>query len=257
MRGVAALSVRLLRLGGRRAALSAGLVGVGVLVGTMLLALALGGVHGWDAREQRIGWRADLAESGPGASPDGAVAVAAIRTEYVGERPVAIVELATLRPDATPPPGLPRVPAPGETWVSPALAALRGPATGTIDDAGLRGPDELVAVVGVAAVSDGVSLVGFAPTGKAGLIEIYRQLTYVAAALLVFPVASLLGASARLTTARRTERLALLRLLGASTRQVTVAAVTEVTLAGHPTTVPLARPADLANVIRTAVPRRH
>ena len=43
-------------------------------------------------------------------------------------------------------------------------------------------------------------------------------------------MASLLGASARLTAARRAERLATLRLLGASTGQVTVAAVTEVTL---------------------------
>lgn len=44
----------------------------------------------------------------------------------------------------------------------------------------------------------------------------------------MFPVASLLGASARLTAARRAERLATLRLLGASAGQVTVAAVTEV-----------------------------
>ncbi|OLT13347.1 hypothetical protein BJF78_03005 [Pseudonocardia sp. CNS-139] len=94
---------------------------------------------------------------------------------------------------------------------------------GAMTDAGLRGPDELVAITGRAPG---------APPGdpSAGLgIELYRQLTYVAAALLVFPVASLLGASARLTAARRAERLATLRLLGASTGQVTVAAVTEVT----------------------------
>jgi predicted lysophospholipase L1 biosynthesis ABC-type transport system permease subunit len=50
----------------------------------------------------------------------------------------------------------------------------------------------------------------------------------VAAALLVFPVVSLLGASARLSATRRAERLATLRLLGASTGHVIVVAVAEV-----------------------------
>lgn len=245
MIAVARLSLRLLRLGGRRAALAAGLVGAGVAVGTVLLSLALGGIHGWDAREERTGWRADLSQRG-GDLPGEPVALAAGRTEDVAGRPLQVVDLAVTAPGTAPPPGLPRVPAPGEVWVSPALAALlrdlppdaladRLPAapTGLVTDAGLAGPDELVAVVGAAAddpaLADADALPGFAPTGGFGTIEVYRQLTYVAAALLVFPVASLLGASARLTAARRTERLALLRLLGASTRQVTVAAVTEVT----------------------------
>lgn len=240
MIGVARLSLRLLRLGGRRAALSAGLVAAGVVVGTMLLALALGGIHGWDSREQRTGWRADLTGTSTGGGSAGDV-TAAGRTEFAAGRPIEVVELAAVRPGLAPPPGVARVPAPGELWVSPALARLMGelpaadladrfpgPVTGTIADGGLRGPDELVALVGRDAVTDGVVVTGFGPRGGFGSIEVYRQLTYVAVALLVFPVASLLGASARLTAARRTERLALLRLLGASTRQVTVAAVTEV-----------------------------
>ncbi|MDN5930151.1 MAG: ABC transporter permease, partial [Pseudonocardia sp.] len=232
MIGVARLSLRLLRLGGRRAALSAGLVAAGVVVGTMLLALALGGVHGWDAREQRTGWRADLTGTFTDGGPAGGDVTAAGRTEFAAGRPVEVVELAAARPGLAPPPGVARVPAPGELWVSPALARLMrelpaadladrfpGPVTGTIADAGLRGPDELVALVGRDRVADGVGVTGFGPRGGFGSIEVYRQLTYVAVALLVFPVASLLGASARLTAARRTERLALLRLLGASTRQ--------------------------------------
>ncbi|QJY46217.1 FtsX-like permease family protein [Pseudonocardia broussonetiae] len=245
MIAVARLSLRLLRLGGRRAALAAGLVGAGVAVGTVLLSLALGGIHGWDAREERTGWRADLGQRG-GGPPGEPVALAASRTEHAAGRSLQVVDLAVTAPGTPPPPGLPRVPGPGEVWTSPALAALlrelppdaladRFPAapTGLVTDAGLAGPDELVAVVGAAAddpaLADADALPGFAPTAGFGTIEVHRQLTYVAAALLVFPVASLLGASARLTAARRTERLALLRLLGASTRQVTVAAVTEVT----------------------------
>lgn len=240
----AALALRLLRLGGRRAALSAGLIAAGVAVGTMLLTLALGGLHGWDTREARTGWRADLSSVDSAADP---VVLAAGRTEYAAGRPIEVVEVAGVGPTA-PPPGLSRMPAPGEVWVSPALADLlaalpaneladRFPTavpTGTVADLGLRGPDELYALVGRypgdPALADATGLPGFAaPSGGVGMLEVYRQLTYVAVALLVFPVASLLGASARLTAARRVERLALLRLLGASTRQVTVAAVTEVT----------------------------
>ncbi len=244
MIATARLALRLVRLGGPRAALSAGLVGVGVAVGTLLLAFALGGLHGWDAREARTGWRADLGYERPGAPVAVPAVLAAGRTEHAAGRPVAVVELAVTGA-AGPPPGLERVPAPGELWVSPALAGLlarlpadhladRFPAApaGTIGDAGLRGPDELVAIVGRApddpALAGASALDGYGPREEFGTIEVYRQLTFVAAALLVFPVASLLGASARLTAARRTQRLALLRLLGASTRQITVAATTEV-----------------------------
>ena len=64
--GTAAMSLRLLRLGGRRAGTSAALVGVGIAVGTALLAVALGGVHGWDAREDRAGWRTGDIVAGAG-----------------------------------------------------------------------------------------------------------------------------------------------------------------------------------------------
>ncbi|WP_142106867.1 FtsX-like permease family protein [Pseudonocardia cypriaca] len=234
-----ALSMRLLRLGGRRAVASAALVGIGIAMGTALLAVALGAVHGWDAREERAGWRTGDVVAGAGAP------VALLRTtlDAAAGRVVQRVDVAALTPDAPAPPGLPRIPGPGEVWFSPALATLarelppdqlaaRFPApAGTIGDAGLTGPGELVAVVGrtPAEIPDAVPVTAFGASAS-DLLMVYRQLTYVAAALLVFPVASLLGASARLTAARRAERLATLRLLGASTGQVTVAAVAEVTL---------------------------
>jgi hypothetical protein len=231
--------MRLLRLGGRRAVAAASLVGIGIAMGTALLAVALGAVHGWDAREERAGWRTGdvVAESG--------APVALLRTslDAAAGRVVHRVDVAAVAPGAPAPPGLPRIPTPGEVWFSPALAALarelppdqlaaRFPApAGVIDEAGLMGPDELVAVVGRAPadIPDAVPVTAFGASSS-DLLMVYRQLTYVAAALLVFPVASLLGASARLTAARRAERLATLRLLGASTGQVTVAAVAEVTL---------------------------
>jgi hypothetical protein len=242
--GVAALSVRLLRQGGRRAWTSAGLVGAGVAVGTMLLAVALGALHGWDEREARTGWRTSEHVGGqPRPAAADVVAGVLVTADRVADRPLHRVDLVDPRPGATPPPGLERMPAPGEVWVSPALAALlravpadeladRLPAapTGEIGRGGLHADDELLAIVGRAGpVAGATPVTGFTGTpGGLGVIDIYRQLTYVAVALLVFPVLSLLGASARLTAARRAERLATLRLLGASTAQVTVAAVTEV-----------------------------
>jgi hypothetical protein len=236
---VIALSMRLLRFGGRRAVASAALVGIGIAMGTALLAVALGAVHGWDAREERAGWRTGDVAAGAGAP------VALLRTtlDAAAGRVVQRVDVAALTPNAPAPPGLPRIPEPGEVWFSPALATLarelppdqlaaRFPApAGTIGDTGLMGPGELVAVVGraPAEIPDAVPVTAFGASAS-DLLMVYRQLTYVAAALLVFPVASLLRASARLTAARRAERLATLRLLGASTGQVTVAAVAEVTL---------------------------
>ena len=246
--GVAGLSLRLLRLGGRRSWTAAGLVGAGVAVGTMLLTVALGALHGWDSRDARTGWRAGDHYSGSQqVAPADAVASVRVTSDRVAGRPLQVVDLVAPRPGAAPPPGLDPMPAPGQVWVSPVLATLLGqlPAdeladrfpgaptgtiAGTISAAGLRDPGELVAVVGRAgSVAGAVAVTGFGPVPGFGLIEIYRQLTYVAVALMVFPVLSLLGASARLTAARRVERMATLRLLGASTAQVTVTAVTEVT----------------------------
>jgi hypothetical protein len=246
---VIGLALRLLRLGGRRAWTSAGLVGAGVAVATTLLTVAVGALHGLDERESRTDWRT------PAVAAADPVAQLRLRTDSAAGRPITQVDLVAPVATAAPPPGLPRMPAPGEVWVSPALAELLGtlpadelaarypgPATGLLGEAGLQSPDELVAVIGrpagdpvltVPGRSDVVPVAGFDVPRPAGrdfaMTDVYRQLTIVAVALVVFPVAGLLGASARLSAARRSERLATLRLLGASVRQVTVVAVAEVT----------------------------
>ncbi|WP_344423264.1 hypothetical protein [Pseudonocardia ailaonensis] len=269
------LSLRLLRLGGPRAWTTAGLVGAGVAVASALLAVALGALHGLDSREARTGWRT------PAAAAPGEPVIAQVRTrvDHAAGKPITQVDVVAPGPAApgpatpgpavpgatgpgpatpvpsggtTAPPGLPRLPAPGELWVSPALAALLrelapdalanrypGPPTGLIGDAGLRFPDELVVVIGrpagdpvLTAPGDSrvVPVASFARTTVPAEDEGYRQLTIVAVALVAFPIAGLLGASARLTATRRGERLATLRLLGASTRQITVVAVAETTV---------------------------
>ncbi|MGI5126147.1 FtsX-like permease family protein [Pseudonocardia sp. CA-107938] len=237
------LSIRLLLAGGRRAATAAGLVGAGVAVATLLLAVTLGALHGWDARESRVGWRADPEVIGQVARPADPAGAIRVRVDSVAGRPMDVVDVSATRPVPAPP-GLREFTAPGQLWVSPALAELLrtlppgqladrfpGPVTGVIGPAGLRDAGELVAVVGhEVPVADAVPVAGFSRPAGTTMLLAYRQLTYVAVALLLFPVLGLLGSAARLTASRRAERLATLRLLGASTRQLTVVAVTEVTL---------------------------
>jgi hypothetical protein len=239
----AALSLRLLRLGGRRAWTAAALMGAGVAMGTMLIAVAAGALHGWDAREARIGWRPAAQGPTADAAPTSAVALVRTTADRVAGRDLQIVDLAPIRPDVGAPPGLPRMPAPGELWVSPALADLLRelPAerladrfgttpAGTLGPDGLRDPGELVAVIGrTAPLPGGAAISTYVASGELlDEIEVYRQLTFVAVALIAIPAVGLLGAAARLTAARRVQRLATLRLLGATTGQVTLVAVTEV-----------------------------
>lgn len=250
IRNAAALSLRLLRLGGPRAWVSAALVGVGIAVGTALLALALGGLHGWDAREARAGWRIDDHMAIPLTPTEGEpVALVRAQTDIVAGQPYTITDLAPLRTDVAPPPGFDRMPAPGEVWVTPAFARLLtelpadqlaarfpSPPTAVIEADGLIAPDELAVVIGRDAATlredagpEPVPITRFdQAAADVGSFEFYRELTVVAVVLLVFPVLSLLRASARLNTSRQAQRLATLRLLGASTRQITTVAVTEV-----------------------------
>lgn len=247
----AALGLRLLRLGGPRAWASAALVGVGVTVGTALLAVVLGALHGWDAREARMGWRIDDAMAMPAATTVAEpVALVRTQTDTVDGHRFTVTDLALLRADTPLPPGFDRVPAPGEVWVTPAFERLLaelpadrladrfpGPPRGVIAPAGLAEPGELAVVIGrdpetlrVDAGPDPVPVTRFdQAAAEIGVFDLYRQLTVVAVILVVFPVVSLLGASARLSTATRSQRLATLRLLGASTPQVTTVAVAEVT----------------------------
>jgi hypothetical protein len=109
----AALSLRLLRLGGRRAMTRASPAGIGIVVGTALLAVALGAVHGWDARDDRAGWRTGDVAAGAGAP------VALLRTtvDAAAGRVVHRVDVAAVAPGAPAPPGAAEDPGPGRDVV--------------------------------------------------------------------------------------------------------------------------------------------
>ncbi len=162
------------------------------------------------------------------------------------------MDVAALSADAPVPPGLDHVPGPGEVYLSPALDALVavepwaelgarfGPATGTIGEAGLMAPDELAAVVGrepEALRADGARIVtaldgtGHIPTPTNPLIEVLVVVAVVGA---LTPVAVFVATATRLSAARREQRLAALRLVGATPGQVAVLAAIEALTATVP-----------------------
>ncbi|HEX4812897.1 MAG TPA: FtsX-like permease family protein, partial [Nonomuraea sp.] len=254
------LAWRLLKGGGRRNLLGVWLTLAAVAVSTALLLFAVAANVAFDARADRGAWR------NPVPVDDGAVAIVGSRHDYVRDRPITVVDLAALKDGLPAPPGLPRFPEPGEVWLSPALAALAAglppgeladrfaPAperssppgraavpAGVLGDAALVHPDELVAVIGNApdgpamtAPRGGDPVTGKPPVKVAGLAgtpsedaEAYQALAVIASVLMVVPLVVFGGAAARLTVARRDQRLAALRLVGATPGQVVAMTVTE------------------------------
>ncbi|MFE7273574.1 FtsX-like permease family protein [Streptomyces sp. NPDC057623] len=243
------LTWHLARSSGRRG-LQSQLLAVGAAaVGSFLLLLMIAAALGAGTRADQTTWRT------PDAVPaKQATAVQATTTTHVRHEPVTVVNLAQL-PDraATPaPPGLKGFPKQGEVYVSPALAELirelpanrladrlpKAASYGTIGAAGLASPDELVAVVGRmpgdAAVSKAAgeqnyydeglterALVAGFSSGKASVFTGLDQGTVLlGVVLLVMPVVVLASAAGRLGAARREQRLAALRLAGATPRQI-------------------------------------
>jgi hypothetical protein len=250
------LTWRLLQGGGRRGLLGTWLTLGAVAVSTALLLFAVAANVAFDARADRGAWRNPVPTT-----RDGAVAIEASRFDYARDQTITVIDLAALKDGVPAPPGMPRFPKPGEVWLSPALAELARelPAdqlarrypdpAGVLGDAALVHPDELVAVVGhepdapaMTATRSDDWLDGKPPVKVASLAgtpsedaEAYRALAIMASVLMVVPLLVFGGAAARLTVARRDQRLATLRLVGATPGQVVAMTVAEamiVALAG-------------------------
>jgi ABC-type antimicrobial peptide transport system permease subunit len=151
------------------------------------------------------------------------------------------LDVAALGPGAPVPPGITRLPASGQYYASPALAALirsvpadelgdrfPGRLAGTIGHQALTGPDELVIYVGYApaqlATLPATTVVSKIATVHARTVwtNYFRDAFVVGAIAFVFPILILVGTATRLAAARREERYAALRLVGATSEQIAV-----------------------------------
>ena len=147
------------------------------------------------------------------------------------------------------PPGLDRLPGPGEVAVSPAMRRLLestpddqlddrypGRVTLTIGAAGLAHHDELVAIIGRTPDQLGEvrSVQGpglrHAPSGYA-FFFVMRMLLLKGAVLVLVPVVILIVTVSRVAAAQREQRLAAIRLVGATRLQTAAVAAAETGIA--------------------------
>lgn len=237
------LGVRLTLAGGREAAVRLAVMAGAVALGVWLLLSTLAGVNAVDAQFARF-----AALSPQTSTADGPLWWAE-RNDYFDGRAITRIDLATAGVGAPVPQGLPRLPGPGEYYVSPALADLiaatpadqlgsrfPGRAAGLVGAAALPSPDSLTVVVGgtpevVSQLYGARRIAGF-PTEPPGIpVAALDLILGVVAGGLLFPVLIFIGTATRLTAARREQRFAAMRLIGGTPRQISVVAAVESTVA--------------------------
>ncbi|WP_067180876.1 FtsX-like permease family protein [Microtetraspora niveoalba] len=245
------LGLRLSLRAGREAAARLALIVAGVAVGVTVLLATLSLFNAFQATNDRLCW-----ECTRGTAPNGwaldATADGALwnrHEDYYAGQTITRLDVAALGSRAPVIPGLSRMPGPGQYYASPALARLldsapkeqladRFPGTraGSIGPAALSGPDELAIVVGMTprqvAAMPGARQVDTLATERAvdDNADIYRFGFVVAAVGLIVPLVVLVGTATRLAAARREARLAAIRLVGATSRQVDVLATVDAAL---------------------------
>ena len=278
------LGLRLTLNGGREAAIRLVLIAAAVALGVSLVLMSLAGINAVNAQNARYGWLGTgTVPSGGGtvrgtgtvpASPTGSAGTSTTRkasapdplwwllqADHFAGQTIARVDVAATGPHSPVPPGIPRLPGPGQFYASPALSALLrstpagelgdrfpGHQVGTIGAAALPAPNSLIIIIGhhasqlsrVPGAMEVTSISKTSPSSCSGsncavgaginAAGIDLILSVVACALL-FPVLIFIGTATRLSAARREQRFAAIRLVGATPRQVSVISAVESTVA--------------------------
>jgi hypothetical protein len=259
------LGLRLILNGGREAALRLVLIVVAVAVGVGLLLTTLASLNAVTSQNARYAWleTGTAGSNAPALTAPGQATTDPLwwrlRADSYQGTEIGRVDLAATGPNSPIPPGIAELPGPGEFYASPALAKLLrtvpaaqlgdrypGRQVGTIGDAALPAPNSLIVVVGrsvaeltrdpearqVSTIStttpsncgDCVIGVGIDDNGMTLILSI------VVAALLV-PVLVFIAGATRLSAARREQRFAAMRLVGATPRQISVLSAVESSVA--------------------------
>lgn len=238
------LGLQLTLRSGREALARALLTAVAVAIGVTILLSVLAGYHAFEATSGRPCWECTVAAGGQ--PPKTRSELWNFSENIYQGHFVEVLDVAALGPGAPVPPGITHLPRAGQFYASPALAQLlrtvprrqlgaRFPGTlsGTVGYQALSGPTELVAVVGYAPAELGrlpgtvtVDRVATYPDNQ-GTTGIYRTLFWIGAVVVLFPLLVLVNTATRLAAARREERFAAMRLVGATPRQVNTLAAVE------------------------------
>jgi hypothetical protein len=267
---VISLGLRLAVSGGREAVIRLVILAAAVGLGVGLLLAAISGINAVNAQNGRHAWLwtgSALEAAGPAKAGTDPLWWT-IGGDTFGGQEIDVVQVAATGPTSPVPPGIPSDPRPGEYYAAPALATLLrdtpagelagrypGHLAGVIGDAALPSPDSLVIIIGrtaaqMARTPDTVQVTAIA-TVLPGSYEGGRNhgglhlrppdegteasgidliLSVVALALLV-PVLIFIATATRLSAARREQRFAAMRLVGARPRRIAVIAAVESTVA--------------------------
>ena len=268
------LGVKLSIAGGRAAIVRLVLMSMGLAIGATLLLGALGVAPALSAYDRRQEERTGIVLQEPSGGVQDATLRSWIWTTFEG-RDVSVVAVRGIGQPPIPP-GIPRLPGPGEVFASPALAQLLadpgaallrprvpGRINGTIAPEGLLEPQDLIAYVGMSRQIDPprswVETVtsftpaasGVAPVDLAAII-----LLVVSVLAVLVPIALFVLTATRLSASTREARLAAVRLAGATQGQVRLLAAAEnavPAIAGAVLAIPsfvLARGAGIATLAR-------
>jgi hypothetical protein len=256
------LGLRLTIATGREALTRLVIIAAAVAIGVGLLLATVAGINAVNAQNARYAWlNTGIVPSTAAPSPDPLWWT--IHRDYFDGRPIGRIDLAATGPRSPVPPGIPRLPGPGEFYASPELSRLLastppdeladrfpGHQVGTIGPEALPAPNFAIIVVGhrVDELSHQadvrqVSSIANVPPGDCNRCEVGVRadgmdlILGVVAAALLFPVLIFIGAATRLTATRREQRFAAMRLVGATPRQISVIAAVESTIAALAGTV--------------------
>jgi hypothetical protein len=250
------LGLRLTLASGREAALRVLVTAAAVALGVGLLLACLAGVNGLQAQTDRGAWLDSAAQaSGSTSIPNQLWWVSG--TDQFASQVIDRVDIAATGPNAPVPPGIAHLPGPGEYYASPALTTLlrsepanelrdRYPArqVGTIGAAALPSPNSLIIIIGhtvhqLSQIPGAVKVAAiqrtpadcYACQSTIGSGRVLQFILAGGAVALLLPVLILIATASRLSAARREERFAAMRLVGATPRQISVVSAVEAVVA--------------------------
>ncbi|MGH8996403.1 MAG: FtsX-like permease family protein [Acidimicrobiales bacterium] len=245
------LGIRLTFAAGREAIIRLTIIALAVGLGVAMVFATIAISEGASAQNARGAWLTTGQAAPATTAPSGQSKLWwLVTTQPFENQTIVRVDVAATGPHAPVPPGLRRLPAPGQFYVSPALDHLlhsvptaelgerfAGHEVGTIGPSALPSQADLVIVVGdtphALAKAPGASLVSSIASsssdgGPLSLSTTGLQTLFAAIGIaLLFPVLIFIAAATRLSAARREQRLAAMRLVGATPRQVSFIASVE------------------------------
>ncbi len=248
------LGLRLTFNGGREAVSRLVIIALAVMVGVAMLLATVAGINAVNAQNARYAWLATGAvSSGAQASADPLWGM--LSSDYFDGQIITRADLAPTGPTSPVPPGIGHLPGPGQFYASPAMSRLLaatpaaelgarypGQQIGTIGATALPAPDSLIIIVGhdpsqLSHVPGAVAVrsINTKPPNDCGDCAIgvginsngIDLILGVVALALLFPLLIFVTSATRLSAARREQRFAAMRLIGATPRQIAVIAAVE------------------------------